>query len=162
MINSSDGQGASARGKLTRREVLEYGAVGLVVMATPALSAQSNAQRNLDLFMAVSRRLTGKHNLSPITSERIFLAMGGHKRPLLTPLESLAGKIEQAPSNWSEKEQALAANIIRAWYLGQVGDGPDAEVITYEHSLMYAAVSDVLEPRTFCAAEPGSWASKPA
>lgn len=161
MSNNGDSRG-SGRGKLTRREVLEYGAVGLAAMATPALAAQSNAQRNLDLFMTVSRKLTGKHNLSPITNERIFLAMGGHKRPLLTPLEGLAGKVDQAPSTWGEDEQRLAANIIRAWYLGQVGDGPDAEVVTYEHSLMYAAVAGALEPRTFCAAEPGSWASKPA
>ena len=151
-----------SRSKLTRRQVLELSAVGLATVAAPSLAAKSNAERNLHTFMIVSGRLTGKHNLSPITSERIFLAMGGHKRPLLTPLESLASKIEQSPSTWSENDRALATDIIRAWYLGKVGDGPDADVVTYEHSLMYAAVSDTLEPRSFCASEPGYWASKPA
>ncbi len=147
---------------LTRREILEYGAAGMAAIAVPGFAAESNAQRNLDSFMKVSSALTGNSGLNPITSERIFLAMGGHRREFLGPLESLAGKVGQSPSAWSEADRTLAAEIVRAWYLGKVGDGPEAEVVTYEHSLMYEAVAGALEPRTFCASQPGYWAEKPA
>lgn len=151
-----------SRGTLTRRDLLEYGAAGLAALAVPAFAAESNAQRNLDAFVKVSSALTGKSSLDPITSERIFLAMGGHSRQLLEPLERLAGKLGQQPSTWADADRALAADILRAWYLGKVGDGPEAEVVSYEHSLMYEAVSGALEPRTFCASQPGYWAEKPA
>ena len=44
----------------------------------------------------------------------------------------------------------------------KVGEGPGAEVVAYEHASMFDAVSDALKPRTFCASQPGLWASKPA
>lgn len=147
---------------LTRREVLEYGAAGMAALAVPGFAAESNAQRNLDTFMKVSSALTGKSSLNPITSERIFLAMGGHSREFVAPLERLAARVGQQPATWGDADRALAARIVRAWYLGKVGDGPEAEVVTYEHSLMYEAVSGALEPRTFCASQPGYWAEKPA
>ena len=134
----------------------------MTVLAVPGVAAESNAQRNLDSFMKVSSALTGKDNLNPVTSERIFLAMGGHSRKLLGSLESLAGKLGQQPATWGDADRTLAADIVRAWYLGKIGDGPEAEVVTYEHSLMYEAVSGALEPRTFCASQPGYWAEKPA
>lgn len=148
--------------RFTRRQVLEYGTAGMAALAVPGFAAESNAQHNLENFMKVSSALTGKDDLNPTTNERIFLAMGGHRRELLTPLESLAGKLGQPPATWGDADRALAADIVRAWYLGKVGDGPDAEVVTYEHSLMYEAVSGALEPRTFCASQPGYWAEKPA
>lgn len=157
MKNNAEG---SAR--LTRREVLEYGAAGMAAIAVPGFAAESNAQRNLDTFMKVSTTLTGKSDLNPITSERIFRAMGGHSRKYLEPLERLAGKLGQPPSTWADADRSTAADIMRAWYLGKVGDGPGAEVVSYEHSLMYDAVSGALEPRTFCASQPGYWAEKPA
>lgn len=153
---------AEGRSWLTRREVLGYGAAGMAALAMPGMAAESNVQRNLHSFMKVSSALTGKTSLNAITNERIFLAMGGNSRELLGPLERLAGKVGQPPSTWAEEDRALAADIVRAWYLGKVGDGPEAEVITYEHSLMYEAVSGALEPRTFCASQPGYWANKPA
>ena len=112
--------------------------------------------------MKVSTTLTGRASLNAVTNERIFLAMGGHSREFLDPLERLTGKLGQPPSTWAEADRALAADIVRAWYLGKVGDGPGAEVVSYEHSLMYEAVSGALEPRTFCASQPGYWAEKPA
>jgi hypothetical protein len=152
--------------KLSRREILEYGTAGITAAAmasvAPALTAESNAERNLKTFATVSQALTGKNTLNPITSERIFLAMGGHDRAFLTPLEGLAAKVNQAPSSWSDADRALAGKIIRAWYLGLVGEGPEATVVSYEHALMFDAVGDALKPRTFCAAQPGYWAQKPA
>ena len=150
---------------LSRRQLLEYGAAGLAAAAlgaAPSLAAESNAERNLKTFNRVSQALTGRQTLNDITSERIFHAMGGNDRAFIAPLEGLAAKVDSAPSSWSDADRKLAGRIIRAWYLGKVGDGPDAEVVTYEHALMFDAVSDALKPRTFCASQPGLWATKPA
>lgn len=147
---------------LTRREVLGYGAAGVVVLAAPGLAEELAATPGSGTFRAVSAALTGKTSLNPIISDRIFLALGDGKREFLRALESLAEKVGQPAAGWTEDDRALAADILSAWYLGQVGEGADAKVITYEHSLMYAAVAGALAPRTFCASEPGQWASKPA
>ena len=152
--------------RLSRRDVLEYGAAGIaaavVVTAAPALAAESNAARNLRTFSTVSQALTGKQSLNAITSERIFLALGGHDRAFVAPLEELAAKVDRPPSSWSDADRELAGQIIRGWYLGKVGEGSEADVVTYEHALMFEAVSGALKPRTFCASQPGLWASKPA
>jgi hypothetical protein len=151
---------------LSRRDVLAYGAVGIaaaaLAAAAPALAAQSNAVRDLETFSTMSQALTGKQTLNAITSERIFLALGGYDRTFMAALQGLAAKLDQPPSSWSDADRELAGRIIRAWYLGKVGEGSDADVITYEHALMFEAVSDALKPRTFCASQPGLWASKPA
>jgi hypothetical protein len=126
------------------------------------MAAESNAERNLRTFMTVSQALTGREDLNATTSERIFMALGGHDRKLTKPLKKLADNIGNDPSKWSKADRELAGEIMHAWYLGKIGDGPGATVVTYEHALMFDAVSDALKPRTFCATQPGLWATKPA
>jgi hypothetical protein len=152
--------------RFSRRKVLGYGAASItaaaIATAAPALAVESNAARNLKTFTSVSQALTGRETLSAITAERIFQAMGGNKRDFIDPLERLASKVGSAPASWDSAERDLAGKIVRAWYLGLVGDGPEATVVSYEHALMFDAVADALKPRTFCAAQPGYWAQKPA
>ena len=92
----------------------------------------------------------------------LLQALGGHDRKLTKPLKKLADNIDNDPSKWSKADRELAGEIMHAWYLGRIGDGPGATVVTYEHALMFDAVSDALKPRTFCATQPGLWATKPA
>lgn len=148
-------------GGVTRRELLEYSALGLLTAGIPAHAAQSAKARNLELFLDLSQKLTANDKLNATTSERIFLAMGGHKRAFTEPLARLAAALDQPASTWGEEDRQLAGQIVKAWYLGRVGDGPDATVVAYEHALMFEAVQHALAPRSFCAAQPGYWATLP-
>jgi len=51
--------------------------------------------------------------------------------------------------------------VLSAWYLGKVGEGAHARVVSYENALMFDAVSDVLVIRSYCSNRPGYWAAKP-
>ena len=149
----------------TRRAIIVYGAA-MAALSHPLVgladkAAEGNVARNLKQFTDLSSALTGRTQLNPITSERIFMALGGHQPELTDTLANLASVAGQNPQSWSDSQRAMARKILKAWYLGQVGDGPDAEVITYEHALMFEPVADALAPRTFCYRKPGYWAAAP-
>jgi len=51
--------------------------------------------------------------------------------------------------------------IMRAWYLGLVGDVPHVQVVAYERALMFDPVKDVLTVPSYCRDVPFYWAQKP-
>lgn len=53
-----------------------------------------------------------------------------------------------------------ASKIVSAWYLGVVGDPEDAELITYEQSLMYRPTKGLLPIPTY-GPGPNAWGPKP-
>lgn len=149
----------------TRRTLLIYGA-SMTALSLPLAGLSEtvpggNAGRTLKQFTDLSSVLTGRTDLNQITAERIFMALGGHHAELTNALEDLASVAGRNPQSWSDDQRGLARKILKAWYLGKVGDGPDAEVITYEHALMFDPVADALVPRTFCYRKPGYWATAP-
>jgi hypothetical protein len=62
-------------------------------------------------------------------------------------------------------QSALAKSvgaIMRAWYLGLVGDMPHVKVVAYETALMFEPVKDVLTIPSYCRDDvPFYWTQKP-
>lgn len=152
---------------VSRRRLLGYVGVGLVASLMSPLSlnvfaaSTSTMPLNLERFMLVSRALTGKRPLNPHIGQRIYqvlilrLPQLDQQLALLQPLP--AGE----PKNWSQAQQEIARQVLQAWYVGVVGEGANAAVISYENALMFEAVSDVLVIRSYCPNQPGYWAAKP-
>ncbi|MBS0055786.1 sugar dehydrogenase complex small subunit [Yersinia sp. Marseille-Q3913] len=152
---------------ISRRRLLGYIGVGLVSsLMSPlsldafAASTQTSSQ-NLERFMLVSRALTGKRQLNGQIGQRIYQVLLGkiggfdQKLALLQPLP--AGD----PAQWPPLQQQIARQILQGWYIGVIGEGADAAVISFENALMFDAVSDVLVIRSYCPNRPGYWAAKP-
>jgi hypothetical protein len=51
--------------------------------------------------------------------------------------------------------------IMRAWYLGLVGESPTVKVLAYERALMFDPVKDVLTVPSYCRDVPFYWTRKP-
>ncbi|MFW5389047.1 sugar dehydrogenase complex small subunit [Yersinia sp. 2542 StPb PI] len=152
---------------ISRRRLLGYIGVGLVSSLMSPLSLDAFAAstqtspQNLERFMLVSRALTGKRQLNVQIGQRIYQVLLGkiggfdQKLSLLQPLP--AGE----PQQWPPLQQQIARQILQGWYVGVIGEGTDAAVISYENALMFDAVSDVLVIRSYCPNKPGYWAVKP-
>jgi hypothetical protein len=133
----------------------------VLLAAVPLQAAESVSPEDLEVFLKVSFKLTGQDQLSETIARRTFAALSADDGQFPQQLKRLAGSLDKAPERWGKSEQALARKITKAWYLGIVGDGPQTEVVAYEHAQMYRSVADVLEPRTYCASQPGAWAKLP-
>ncbi|WP_145577175.1 sugar dehydrogenase complex small subunit [Yersinia mollaretii] len=152
---------------VSRRRLLGYIGVGLVSSLMSPLSLDAFAAstqtspQNLERFMLVSRALTGKRQLNGQIGQRIYQILLGkiggfdQKLALLQPLP--AGE----PAQWPPLQQQIARQILQGWYIGVIGEGADATVISFENALMFDAVSDVLVIRSYCPNKPGYWAAKP-
>lgn len=148
---------------ISRRCLLGYTGAGLVagIIGPLALNSSSaSAASNLQRFMEVSRALTGKSQLDEVIGQRLLQLLdalpgftaGWHE---LLPIP------KGDPSGWSAAQQKIASEIISAWYLGKVGEGTDARVVSYEKALMFQAVTGVLVIRSYCSGKPGYWAAQP-
>ncbi|MFV3366787.1 sugar dehydrogenase complex small subunit [Pseudomonas sp. NY15435] len=124
-----------------------------------ALTPQAEAE--LEGFMTLSQRLTGRSNLDPRIGQRLFQALVQRDSALKQSLVELLDRLGDAPDSWNERQQWLARQILGGWYLGQIGDDTGATVVTYEQALMFRAVDDVLVIRSYCPNKPGFWAAQP-
>lgn len=150
---------------VSRRNLIIYAASAPVLahpLATLAEAVPGGiAAQNLKQFTDLSVALTGRNSLSPITAERLFNALDGHHAEFTDALRDLETVSERDPAFWSTEQRELARKIVKGWYLGTVGEGPEADLVAYEHALMFAPVKDALVPRTFCYRKPGYWAEAP-
>ena len=158
---------------ISRRRLLENTGVGLGLatgfISPLLLSACSEAPPpdsaalpdNLQQFMGVSQALTGKQQLNPVIGERL-LALLDAQPGFIAGLAELAPLPKGDPDSWLATQQKTAQDIMSAWYLGKVGEGFDAQVVSYEKALMFDAVAGVLVIRSYCSGKPGYWAEKPA
>lgn len=124
-----------------------------------ALTPQAEAE--LEGFMTLSQRLTGRSNLDPRIGQRLYQALAQRDSALKQSLAELLDRLGDDPQAWSERQQWLARQILGGWYLGQIGDDSNATLITYEQALMFRAVDDVLVIRSYCPNKPGFWAAQP-
>lgn len=153
---------------LSRRRLLAVAcasaALGSVLLSPAgrtwaALTPQAEAE--LEDFMTLSQRLTGRSNLDPRIGQRLFQTLAQRDTALKQSLAELLERLGDAPDSWSERQQWLARQILGGWYLGQIGDDSNATVVTYEQALMFRAVDDVLVIRSYCPNQPGFWAAQP-
>lgn len=152
---------------VSRRRLLGYIGVGLassLMMPVPLKAFAADGEPSpvdVDKFLRISRALTGKKHLNPVIGQRLYAAILQRKPDIAAQLDSLQTLPAGAPSSWAQPQQDAARIILQGWYLGQVGEGQDIAVVTYEKALMFEAVSDVLVIRSYCTNRPGYWATKP-
>ncbi|MFM0038053.1 sugar dehydrogenase complex small subunit [Paraburkholderia strydomiana] len=138
----------------------------------PALADAPPAGGGLDAFLALSQRLTGRPGFDAVLGQRVYGALGRsdsqftqHVAALNTWLQGHGGVPSDIVTQALQAEQpALAESvgaIMRAWYLGLVGDLPRVEVIAYEKALMFDPVKDVLTVPSYCRDVPFYWTRKP-
>ncbi|WP_229583566.1 sorbitol dehydrogenase family protein [Paracoccus sp. S-4012] len=154
---------------LKRRAVLAgFAAFGLGAALRPA-AAQTIAVP--DGFLTLSQFLTGRASLDPHHAALVHEGLSLREPALDTKAEQLLafmqgrgigpevlqGALEDAGSDLA----SLPPLIVRAWYIGVVGEGPSAFCITFESSLMHQVVADRLMPPSLCYGPPGSWSAPP-
>ncbi|MGH8352097.1 MAG: sugar dehydrogenase complex small subunit [Pseudomonas sp.] len=148
---------------LKRRHLLGATCLGLAALLggplLKALAAPPEAQ--LEVFMQVSRRLSGRDRLDPLIGRRLFEALTQRGTLVEQTLDELAQQAEQRPELWSREQQDLAREILRGWYLGQVDQYDEALVIAYEGALMFSAPPEIQVIRSYCPGRPGFWAERP-
>lgn len=134
-----------------------------------ALAAPTGDAR--DAFMAASKFLTGRSELASEQAARLFEALVAADQLFSDRVKALSTLIEKRKIDPLRLQQVLDAEhsdfmalprqILRAWYVGIVGEGEDARCITFETNLSNVITKDRLRPPSYCFGAPGNWAEKP-
>ncbi len=147
------------------------GASRSLSLIAPAF-ADAPAGGGLDAFLALSQRLTGRTGFDAILGKRVYDALAKSDSQftqnvgaLNTWLQGHGGVLSETATAALQADQpALAKSlgaIMRAWYLGLVGDMPQVNVVAYEKALMFEPVKDVLTIPSYCRDVPFYWTQKP-
>ena len=156
--------------------VLALGGLNLSQIAAAAASVGAAAMPATaplagDTFVALSRFLTGHADLNTGLAPRFLDALRRHDATIDTQLATLWSTIQSAKladmdaymEQLSAKETALtktAQSVVLAWYLGIVGTGPKAELITYADALMYRPSHGITAIPSY-GEGPDSWGKAP-
>jgi hypothetical protein len=133
----------------------------------------------LDAFLGLGERLTGRAHLPPDISARLFaaLAQGNHAFGAsvirLVKAMDIAGIDDMRAFKGSAVDtnpelKALAVSIVSGWYLGYTGTPggavvkDDTQFITYTGALMFEPTRDVTVIPTYARAGTDYWAVAPA
>jgi len=126
----------------------------------PTLFTQAFADTppaGLDGFLLLSRKLTGRTAFDPALAQRVYDALSKSD-------SEFAGNVG-ALNSWLAAHGGVPSDtvtaIMRAWYLGLVGDAPRVTVVAYERALMFDPVNDVLTIPSYCRDVPFYWTQKP-
>ena len=153
----------------TRRQLLAGSALLLADLAflTPAF-AQTDSSAAETAFLALSRKVTGKDQLSLVTASRILAALAADDSALSTKLEKLTELSTLASSPTALKQAASTVGldgtvmaIVSAWYTGTVDTKAGPVVVAYKDALMYQPVADGLTVPTYCSRGPLWWSDLP-
>lgn len=141
----------------------------------PSLFTQAFADSppaGLDGFLLLSRKLTGRTNFDPALAQRVYEALAKSDSDFVANVSALnawlaahggvpSDTVTQALKADTPRLAGTVTAVIRAWYLGLVGDAPRVSVVAYERALMFDPVSDVLTIPSYCRDVPFYWAKKP-
>jgi hypothetical protein len=153
-----------------RRAILS----GLVAVCLATVSGAASAQTGTshEVFLNLSRRLTGRATLDAEQGARLFEAFAGVTPDFETAVQQLLAWMNERKVDIGQLQQALDAEgsplaglprqIMRAWYTGVVGEGGATRCVTFETSLMNRVVADRLNPPSYCYGPHGSWGNAPA
>jgi hypothetical protein len=125
-----------------------------------------------DSFLALSRKLTGRTDFDPALAHRVYAGLAKSDSDFAANVSALnawlathGGVPSDTVTQALQVEQPTLAHavgaIMRAWYLGLVGDAPNVSVVAYERALMFDPVNDVLTIPSYCRDVPFYWAQKP-
>jgi hypothetical protein len=156
--------------RIVRRTVFAAIAVGYAASYIPQ-SWASGPPPGYAAFVAVSQYLTGHPMLDAALAARAFNALVADDQDFANQVDRLDSLISsQKPdpltlqSSLDSAKSPLASiprKIVKAWYLGVVGDGDRARCIAFENNLTNRAVADHLRPPSYCFGAYGSWTQKP-
>lgn len=138
----------------------------------PAFADAPPAGGGLDAFLVLSQRLTGRSGFDTVLGKRVYDALAKsdsqftqNVAALNTWLQGHGGVPSDTVTQALQAEQPALAKavsaIMRAWYLGLVGDMPHVDVVAYEKALMFEPVKDVLTVPSYCRDVPFYWTHKP-
>ncbi|MFP3568972.1 sugar dehydrogenase complex small subunit [Paraburkholderia sp. SIMBA_030] len=133
--------------------------------------ADAPAGGGLDAFLALSQRLTGRASFDTVLGKRVYDALVKSDSQFIQNIAALNTWLQGhggVPSDTVTQalqvdRPALARSvsaIMRAWYLGLVGDMPRVQVVAYEKALMFDPVKDVLTIPSYCRDVPFYWTRK--
>jgi hypothetical protein len=142
-------------------------------VAAPAAAVSNAAVASTvppaDVFLATSQFLTG-HALDKETGARFFDALSKNDPQFGDKLAHLSDAIKQANVPTMDaflalpgKDPALAASateIVSAWYLGVVGKGDNAVLISFYDALMFEATRNYTYVPSY-GGGPNSWVATP-
>ncbi|WP_322061774.1 sugar dehydrogenase complex small subunit [Paraburkholderia sp. J63] len=131
------------------------------------------AQTGYDAFIALSQHLTGRTHFDAVLGQRIYAALAHASSQfeqnvgaLNTWIKAHGGVPSDTVTAALKTDQpelaSTVGDIMRAWYLGLVGEMPNVQVVAYEKALMFDPVSDVLTIPSYCRDVPFYWTKKPA
>jgi hypothetical protein len=137
-----------------------------------AFAASPAASSGYDAFIKLSQRLTGRASFDSVLSQRVYAALGransqfeSNVVTLNTWLQGHGGVPSDTVTAALKPDQpelaATVGDIMRAWYLGLVGEMPNVQVVAFEKALMFDPVSDVLTIPSYCRDVPFYWTHKP-
>jgi hypothetical protein len=140
--------------------------VGAGGVGKAAHRAGSSAKR----FLEFSRLATGRARLDATLGATLFATLVKHDRAFTSKLALLDQFAQRRKITDVETlDAALQGNplradlkgIVAAWYTGAVGEGPQAEEVTYAGALMYEPSADGSHNPGICAGATNSWDSLP-
>ena len=146
--------------------------LGLPFGSPSAFAFSPPAGGGFDAFVALSRELSGRAQLDLALGKRIYEALiktdsafTQNVAALNTWLKSHGGvPSDTVTAALQAAEPPLAktvGQIMRAWYLGLVGEMPTVKVLAYERAAMFDPVKDVLTVPSYCRDVPFYWTRKP-
>ena len=146
--------------------------IGLPLVSRRALAFAPPAGGGLDAFTALSQQLTGRTKLDASLASRIYDALSKADSAFVSDVAALntwlkthggvpSDTVTAALASEDARLSKTIGHIMRAWYLGLVGQLPTVQVLAYEHALMFDPVNDVLTIPSYCRDVPFYWANKP-
>jgi fructose 5-dehydrogenase small subunit len=154
--------------------LLAFAAAGRVPFGIgSAFAASPASDSGYDAFIKLSQHLTGRTSFDAVLSQRVYAALGransqfgANVASLNTWLQGHGGVPSDTVTAALKTDQPELAttvgDIMRAWYLGLVGEMPHVQVVAFEKALMFDPVSDVLTIPSYCRDVPFYWTHKPA
>lgn len=160
---------ASDRSQMSRRTFVQAMATAVAAMGMSSAFPVMAAADTTSGFTRASEFLTSR-KLDPILSTRFYTALKQRDAQFDAQVAKLLSRIDQskaadmdtflASPALDQETEATVNRIISAWYMGVVGEGADAQLISFAEALMYQPTRGILVVPSY-GGGPNSWGEKP-
>ncbi len=134
---------------LTRRRLLSAVSAISVLSLTQMPGRAFAANLDVEAFLALSQKLVGRDELiEEIAAEMLKAFAAAGRMDVISELAE------------SNSNDAVADEIVAAWYTGESPDPDDPEVLTYTEALIWQAM-DYTKPLAVCGGGVGYWGEPP-
>ena len=134
---------------LTRRRLLSAVSAISVLSLTQMPGRAFAANLDVEAFLALSQKLVGQDELiEEIAAEMLKAFAAAGRMDVISELAE------------SNSNDAVADEIVAAWYTGESPDPDDPEVLTYTEALIWQAM-DYTKPLAVCGGGVGYWGEPP-